>query len=136
MTAPAVERRPDLRIRSNSPPVATGSAPRAEPTLIGTAKRRKRPPREPGLVERLFDRWWATATPGAEFVYHKGDLASARQHDRALAAFADRLQHLSTGRWDVITKCGHCRGEVVGSGQLALLTRRVQGESVYIVRKR
>ena len=59
-----------------------------------------------------------------------------RLHDPDIAAVADRLLELSTGRFDLVSGCGHVRGEIIGDGTLELLTRRDRGETVYLARKR
>jgi hypothetical protein len=112
-----------------------GAAPRTEPVLTGAAKRQK-PKREPSLRRVLFEQWLAKAKAGEEFVYHRGQLALDREYDPDLADLADRLQHLADARFDLTTRCGHIRGEIIGSGQVLLLTRRDRDDTVYFTRKR
>ena len=83
-----------------------------------------------------FEQWLLSARPGEPFVYHRGELGRDSEHDPDLAALAERLRELSNARFDVVSKCGHVRGEVIGAGQIELLTRRERGESVYMARKR
>ena len=64
-----------------------------------------------------MERWLAEATTGAVYCYHRGELARGDMlHDPDRAAVADRLLHLSTGRFDVVSGCGHIRGEIIGDG--------------------
>ena len=84
----------------------------------------------------MLERWLAESTVGAVYCYHRGELGRDRLHDPDLAAVADRLLELSAGRFDVVSGCGHIRGEIIGDGTLELLTRREHGESVYLARKR
>jgi hypothetical protein len=128
-------RGPVANPQQNTRAPARGAPPRAEPTLAGCARRPK-PARTPSLRERAFDDWLARAAPGQEFTYHRGHLALDREHDRDLAALQDRLQQLSDGQFDLVTACGHVRGEIVGAGQIQLLARRNRDETVYFARKR
>ena len=89
-----------------------------------------------GIVEHLLDAWLAEAKPGDKLVYWRGSVAADKLHDPHLARLADRLLELSNGRYDVLSNCGHLRGEIVGSRQLELLTRREYGETVYLVVKK
>lgn len=89
-----------------------------------------------GIATRILDRWLASARPGDRLAYHRGDLARDKLYDPGLAALADRLLELSNGRFDVISDCGHCRGEIVGTRQIELLTRREHGETVYLAERR
>ena len=89
-----------------------------------------------GIVEQMFDVWLAAAKPGAKLVYHRGLLAADKVHDPHLARLADRLLELSNGRYDVLSACGHIRGEIRGSGQIELFTRREHGATVYLAVKR
>jgi hypothetical protein len=116
-------------------PAPRGTGPRAEPVLRGVARRAK-PPREPSLRRVLFDQWLAGAKAGDEFIYFRGQLAIEREHDPDLADLADHLQHLADHTWVVVTPCGHERGEIIGSGQVQLFTRRDRDDTVYIARKR
>jgi hypothetical protein len=87
---------------------------------------------EPGLVERMFNRWLITAQPSDRLVYHRGLLAQDKMTDPHLARLAEYLLTLFNGRYDVVSECGHCRGEIVGSKQVELFTRREHGELVYL----
>ena len=71
----------------------------------------------------------AEATTGAVYCYHRGELARSKLHDPDLAAMADRLLELSTGRFDGVSACGHVRFEIIGDGTLELFTRRDRGET-------
>lgn len=84
----------------------------------------------------LFERWLAEAEPGAIFVYCRGQLALDRVDDPALGKLADRIQSLSTGQWDQVSRCGHVRGRVVGTRILEISTRRERGETAYLAKKR
>ena len=89
-----------------------------------------------GIRCRMLERWLAEAGTGAIYVYHRGELGRDKLHDPDLAAVADRLLELSTGRFDVVSGCGHVRGEIIGDGTVELLTRREGGQTVYLARKR
>ena len=84
----------------------------------------------------MLERWLQEATPGAVYCYHRGELGRDKLHDPDLAAVADRLLHLCVGRFDVLSRCGHIRGEIIGDGTVELLTRRDRGESIYLARRR
>ena len=90
----------------------------------------------PGVVERMFEQWFAEAKPGDKLVYHRGLLAADKVHDPHLARLSDRLLELSNGRYDILSNCGHIRGEIVGTRQLELFTRRERGETLYLAVKR
>ena len=77
-----------------------------------------------------------TAKPNERFCYFRGEIGLAKQTDPHLARLCDRLLHLAVGRWDVLSACGHLRGEVVGSGELVITSTRVRGELVHLVIKR
>ena len=78
------------------------------------------------------DRWLAEAKPGDKLAYHWGSVAADKVHDPHLARLADRLLELCSGRFDTSSRCGHIRGQVVGSGQIELPTKREHGEIVVI----
>lgn len=84
---------------------------------------------------RLFEQWFSTAKPGATFIYHRGELARDKREDPALSELADRMLHVSTGRFDVVSACGHIRGKIIGSGQVELVTRREQGTMTHLARR-
>ena len=84
----------------------------------------------------MFDKWLAEAKPGEKFCYFRGELAYAKQFDPYLARLADHLLTLANVRVDVVSACGHCRGEIVGSRDIELLTRRDRGETIYLAVKR
>ena len=48
----------------------------------------------------MLKRWLQEAEPGAVYCYHRGELARDKLYDPDLAAVADRLLQLSTGRFD------------------------------------
>ena len=89
----------------------------------------------PGVLEQQFERWFAEAKPGDKLAYFRGELAYTKQHDLHLARLCDRLLQLAVGRWDVLSACGHLRGEVVGAGELMLTSTRVRGEVVHLAIK-
>jgi hypothetical protein len=127
----AAIRPPDTR-PSHVVPMGGRSKPSAAPAS-------PKPPRQRsggGIRCAMLERWLAEATTGAVYCYHRGELARDRLHDPDLAAVADRLLELSTGRFDLVSGCGHVRGEIVGDGTLELLTKRIRGETVYLARKR
>ena len=90
----------------------------------------------PGVVEKMFERWFAEAKPGDKLAYFRGELAYSKQFDPHLARLCDRLLQLAVGRWDVLSGCGHLRGEIIGSGELMLTSTRVRGEVVHLAIKR
>ena len=98
-------------------------------------KRAKKSPR-PGVVEQMFERWFAEAKPGDRLAYCRGSLAYQKQYDPALARLADRLLSLANGEFEVLSPCGHPRGLIVGSRDIELLTRKEHGETVYLAIKR
>ena len=87
---------------------------------------------------KMFEGWLeGELLPGAPFfIYHRGELARDRAHDPDLAALADRALTASDGKFDVVSKCGHVRGRIVGSGQVRLVTRKERGETAYMAVKR
>ena len=90
----------------------------------------------PGVRIRLFDRWLAGTPPNVPaFVYHRGELARDRRTDPALDELAEHVLRASDVRADVVSSCGHVRGEIVGSGQVRLFTRMDRGERVYVAVK-
>ena len=88
------------------------------------------------LRAALFERWLAEAEPGAIYCYHRGELARDRVGDEILDALANRVQSLSCGSYDVVSRCGHVRGLLVGTRVVEVSTQRQQGETMYIARKR
>lgn len=84
------------------------------------------------LVE--FEKWLkGHLMPGSqEYIYHRGELARDKVKDPNLQALADRTLEVSNVRADKVSKCGHVRGEIKGTGQVKLFTRREQGELAYI----
>ena len=89
------------------------------------------------MIEKMFERWLAEAKPGDKLVYYRG-LRSQKISfmTRIWHGLADRLLELSNGRYDVFSNCGHFRGEIVGSKDIELLTRRERGETIYLAIKR
>lgn len=83
-----------------------------------------------------LDYWLVRSERNEPFVYHRGELARDKQNDPNLSALAERMLKISNGRFDVVSECGHIRGEIVGSGTVELVTRRDRGETVYFARKR
>ena len=83
----------------------------------------------------MLDQWIGDAARREQFVYHRGELARDRAWDPGLAALADAMLALAAGRWDLVSRCGHIRGELIGSGKVELATRRQRGETVYFARK-
>lgn len=83
-----------------------------------------------------FESWLGTAGKGDSFVYHRGELGRDKAKDPSLAELADDMLEASNGRFDVVSKCGHVRGEIIGTGRVELLTRRDRGEIVYFARMR
>lgn len=70
-------------------------------------------------------------------IYHHGNLARDRKRDKALAELADKLLELSDGRFDVVSKCGHIRGHIVGQGRVRLVQRTEgNGITAYVAVKR
>ena len=69
---------------------------------------------QPDVIDRMLERWLEEAEPGERFVYHRGELARDKLHDPRLSAMAERMLALSNGRFDVVSGCGHVRGEIVG----------------------
>lgn len=85
----------------------------------------------------LLDLWLSGRLPHRELVYHHGNLAKDRKRDKALAELADRLQELSDGRFDVVSKCGHIRGHIIGQGKVRLVQRHESnGMTTYVAVKR
>jgi hypothetical protein len=80
--------------------------------------------------------WLTRSKKGEPFVYHRGELARDKQHDPSLCELAERMLTICNGRFDVVSECGHIRGEIIGSGAVELVTRRDRGETVYFARKR
>ena len=72
--------------------------------------------RRAGVVERMFERWFAEAKPGDKLVYWRGSVAADKVHDPALARLADRLLSLANGEFGVLSPCGHPRGLIVAAG--------------------
>jgi hypothetical protein len=91
---------------------------------------------QPDVIDRMLERWLDEAEPGERMIYHRGELARDKVHDTRLSAVADRMLGLSNGRYDVVSTCGHIRGEIVGTRQVELLTKRERGETLYIAEKR
>lgn len=91
---------------------------------------------KPDVIDQMLERWLQEAEPGERFVYHRGELARSKQHDPNLARVAERMLHLSNGRFDVVSNCGHIRSQIVGDGSVQLLTQRVRGETLYIAQRR
>lgn len=90
-----------------------------------------------GIRLALFERWLASAEPGESFVYFRGEsIAAAKENDPTLQVLADQMLRHADYRGDIISTCGHIRGEIIGSGEVELVTRRDRGELVYIARKR
>jgi hypothetical protein len=69
------------------------------------------------------------------YVYHKGELARDAARDPELAALAARVREVSTGAWEITSRCGHQRGFLAGSGKVEVTTRLERGERVHIVRR-
>ena len=88
------------------------------------------------IIERMLEWWLEDAEPGERFIYHRGELARDKVHDPELSAVAERMLALSNGRFDVVSSCGHIRGEVIGSRQVELLTKRERGEILYIAERK
>lgn len=88
-----------------------------------------------GIRLAVLDRWLDTAQRGELLTYHRGELARDKAADPALAALADRMLEISNGDFNVVSRCGHIRGRIVGSRLVELITRRERGESVYLARK-
>lgn len=91
---------------------------------------------QPDVRDRMLDRWLEDAQPGSRLIYHRGELARDKIHDPPLAVLAERMLALSNGRYDVVSNCGHVRGEVVGDRTVELLTKRERGETLYIAERR
>jgi hypothetical protein len=87
------------------------------------------------IRQRVIERWLSAARPGDQMVYHRGELYRDKLRDPDLAAAAQRMLELSTGRFAIISKCGHERGLLVGSRTVELVTRRERGELVYMARR-
>ena len=90
----------------------------------------------PGLVERMLEKWLLTAKPGQRFCYFRGEVGREKQTDPYLARLCERLLHLAVGRFDVLSACGHVRGEIIGAGEVVITSTRVRGEQVHLVIKR
>jgi hypothetical protein len=89
------------------------------------------------LREAALDRWLDRAKPGELFIYHRGELGRDKQADPDLSALADKLLEKCAGRFDIVSRCGHVRGEIVGTGKVELVTlQREGGECVYAARMR
>lgn len=91
---------------------------------------------QPDIRDRMLDRWLHDAEPGSRLIYHRGELARDKLHDPRLSAVAERMLALSNGRFDIVSGCGHVRGEIVGSKQVELLTKKERGETLYIAERR
>lgn len=83
----------------------------------------------------VFETWLASAGRGDSFVYHRGELGRDKAQDARLADLAEKMLHLSNGRFDVVSVCGHIRSEIIGNRQVELITRRDRGEIIYCARK-
>ena len=119
--------------RPGGPALAHGNGSWGLQTSVATMRAK---PATIGIVEKMFEQWFAEAKAGDKFVYHRGLLAADKLHDPALARLADRLLALANCRVAVLSSCGHLRGEVVGSKDIELLTARQHGETVYMAVKR
>jgi hypothetical protein len=71
-----------------------------------------------------FDHWLENAAPHEPFVYHRGELARDKAQDPDLAALADRMLQASTGHFEVVSLCGHVRGEIIGTKELEVYLAR------------
>jgi len=85
---------------------------------------------------QLFEDWFATAEPGATFIYHRGELGRDRRDNLALAELADRVLKDSDCSKPIISVCGHVRGWIHGTGKLRLFTRREQGTIANVAMRR
>jgi hypothetical protein len=79
--------------------------------------------------------WLQRAKPGQAVIYHRGELACDKQTDAILRQVADRVLAVSTGRFDLLSRCGHIRGELVGTGEFEITSRPGHGERLYIARR-
>ena len=59
-----------------------------------------------------------------------------KQFDPQLAAFGRSFTHIGELSGRHFDSCGHLRGELVGSRDIALLTKREHGETVYLAIKK
>jgi hypothetical protein len=55
--------------------------------------------------------------------------------DPDLHQVADRVLEVSTVRADIVSVCGHVRGELIGSGQFEVTSYLDHGERVHIARR-
>jgi hypothetical protein len=83
----------------------------------------------------MLEGWLADIARREQFVYHRGELARDRALDPGLSALADTMLGHAAGRWDVVSRCGHIRGELIGTGKVELVTRRERGETIYVAKK-
>lgn len=102
----------------------------------GGTTRNPSAPVDPRL--RRFEMWLQGDLPYPCYVYHAGtSIARDKQIDPDLARLADRVLEVSTGEFDLVSRCGHVRGHLTGSGQVELCTRRAaNGERLYLARRR
>lgn len=83
----------------------------------------------------MFEHWLRTPALGRSFCYHRGELARDAERDPGLAALAARVREVSNAEYATISRCGHERGRVIGTGQVEVTTRPERGERVHIVRR-
>ena len=70
--------------------------------------------------------------PGAALPLPPRRAGARAAADPALDQLADRIQRASAARFAIVTKCGHVRGEIIGTGEVQMITGREQGETIYL----
>lgn len=84
-----------------------------------------------------FHRWFARCLPGESYIYHRGNLAIDRMQDRELDRLAREIITRGETSLNVMSGCRHKRGEIEGTGELRLVSRRVgEGEYEYAAVRR
>ncbi len=76
---------------------------------------------------------WLQGQPRTpRYRYHVGDLSLEAAENPAVAALAALAREVSNGVYVEVSKCGHPRGKTVGTGRVALVTRRDRGETAHL----
>lgn len=71
--------------------------------------------------------------PGEGLVYHSGNLAVDRMRNRELDRLAREVMLRGETQLNKMSHCRHNRGQIQGTGELRLMSRRVaEGEHEYV----